>query len=75
MENGSGRDLPAIALTAYASADDRRHALDAGFQEHVTKPIDPSRLVDAIARLTHPCAGPTPPGEKTIRGSEELLDG
>lgn len=40
--------IPAIALTAYAGDSDRQQALEAGFQQHITKPIDP-RSVVAIA--------------------------
>lgn len=40
-----------LALTAYARAEDRRAALDAGFDGHAAKPIDPSELVAAIAKL------------------------
>lgn len=46
-----GGSVPAVALTAYARADDRRRALAAGFQLHVAKPVEPSALVDALARL------------------------
>ena len=45
------RELPALALTAFARAEDRDKALAAGFQEHVAKPIDPARLVDVVAGL------------------------
>ncbi|HEY1066432.1 MAG TPA: response regulator, partial [Pirellulales bacterium] len=47
----SGRDLPAVALTAFARAEDRRRALLAGFQMHVAKPVDPEELVAAVATL------------------------
>ncbi len=43
--------VPALALTAYARAEDRRQALAAGFQLHVAKPIDPSALVHLVAEL------------------------
>jgi CheY-like chemotaxis protein len=43
--------LPAIALTAFASADDKRRALDAGFQTFLSKPIDPAELIGAVAKL------------------------
>jgi CheY-like chemotaxis protein len=43
------REIPAIALTAYATDDDRNRALSAGFQLHVTKPIEPETLVRSIA--------------------------
>lgn len=42
--------VPAIAVTAYARAEDRRRALDAGFQEHLGKPVDPAALVQAVLR-------------------------
>jgi PAS domain S-box-containing protein len=44
-----GADLPVIALTAYASVHDRGRALRAGFDRHLTKPVDPIELVRTIA--------------------------
>jgi len=46
-----GNVVPAIALTAYATAIDRDTVLSAGFQVHVAKPFDPAQLVQAIADL------------------------
>jgi signal transduction histidine kinase/DNA-binding response OmpR family regulator len=46
-----GGTIPAMALTAYARADDRESALEAGFQMHVTKPFDPSELAALVAEL------------------------
>ena len=43
------REIPAVALTAYATDDDRERTLSAGFQMHVTKPIEPEALVRSIA--------------------------
>jgi signal transduction histidine kinase/ActR/RegA family two-component response regulator len=43
--------IPAAALTAYAREEDRQVALRAGFQVHLTKPIDARSLVAAIAAL------------------------
>jgi CheY-like chemotaxis protein len=43
--------LPALALTAYARASDREHALAAGFQHHVVKPVDPQQLLQLIAEV------------------------
>ena len=43
------RGIPAIALTAYATPDDRAQALAAGFQMHLAKPIEPQTLVTSIA--------------------------
>ncbi len=45
------QNLPAIALTAYARVEDARLAMQAGFQEHVTKPVDAGRLVETIRAL------------------------
>jgi CheY-like chemotaxis protein len=42
---------PAVALTAYAGEADRALALDAGYQLHVPKPVDPAALVSMIADL------------------------
>jgi PAS domain S-box-containing protein len=43
--------IPAAALTAYARSEDRARAIRSGFQIHLAKPIDPSALLAAIARL------------------------
>ena len=47
------QSVPAIAVTAYASIPDREEALAVGFHQHLPKPIDPGRLVQAIYDLTH----------------------
>jgi signal transduction histidine kinase/CheY-like chemotaxis protein len=44
--------MMAIALTAHARPEDRLRALDAGFQWHLAKPIDPAELVSVIATLS-----------------------
>jgi CheY-like chemotaxis protein len=46
-----GSRTPAVALTAYASPQDAQRALDAGFQRHITKPVEPLLLVRVIAGL------------------------
>jgi CheY-like chemotaxis protein len=46
-------ELPAAALTAYADADCRSRALEAGFQEHLAKPVEPAVLAATLARLVH----------------------
>jgi PAS domain S-box-containing protein len=48
---GRAAGLPAIALTAYAGEADRRRALDAGFQIHLAKPVEPHQLAVALASL------------------------
>ena len=45
------RGIPAVAVTAYASAVDRGLALAAGFDRYVTKPINPSELVELIVSI------------------------
>jgi len=47
-----GGKIPAAALTAYAGIENQRRALSAGYQMHIPKPIGPSELVTAVARLT-----------------------
>jgi CheY-like chemotaxis protein len=46
-----GGNIPAIALTAYAKAEDRLRALAAGFQTHVAKPVEPAELALVVASL------------------------
>jgi CheY-like chemotaxis protein len=48
-EVASQRDIPAIALSAYARPEDRERAVAAGFHEYASKPIDPRKLVKLVA--------------------------
>jgi CheY-like chemotaxis protein len=50
-ESGDVRDVPAIAVTAYAREQDRLSALAAGFQAHLPKPIDVETLRSTVKRL------------------------
>ncbi len=54
MTNGRNSRIPAIALTAYASEDDRQKALAAGFQNHFSKPADYDALLTAIETARRP---------------------
>jgi CheY-like chemotaxis protein len=45
-------NVTAAALTAFARTQDRTRTLLAGFQAHITKPVDPSELVAVVASLT-----------------------
>lgn len=62
MENERVATIPVIALTAYASLQDRKRSLELGFDQHLTKPVDPSELVRAIidTRGDKIVATPTP---------------
>ena len=48
---GEGGNLPAAALTAFARNEDRRRVLASGFQLHLSKPIEPTELLAAVASL------------------------
>ncbi len=43
--------IPVIALTAYATRDDRVRIVAAGFQMHLTKPIDPMEVATGVANV------------------------
>jgi CheY-like chemotaxis protein len=45
--------IPAIALTAYARSEDRTKAMLAGYQIHLSKPIEPQELVVTVGSLVH----------------------
>lgn len=47
----SGFDRPAIAITAFVQPQDRERAIQAGFQRHIPKPIQPVKLIDAVRSL------------------------
>jgi PAS domain S-box-containing protein len=47
-----GGKIPAVAVTAYARAEDRVRVLAAGFHMHIAKPIDPDELIAVVASLT-----------------------
>ena len=59
------KDLPIIAMTAHAMAGDREKSLEAGMNDHVTKPIDPDQLLSALIKWIKP-------GEREI--SEGVTD-
>lgn len=47
-----GGMIPAVALTAYARAEDRKRALLSGYQMHISKPVEPSGLIAVVSSLT-----------------------
>jgi two-component system sensor histidine kinase/response regulator len=66
------QSLPIIAMTAHALVEERQRCLEAGMNDHVSKPIDPDALFATLARWTHPASpngakpvahAPAPPAE------------
>ena len=51
MPDATRASVPALALTAYARPEDRAKAIQAGFNMHASKPIDPAELVALVAAL------------------------
>lgn len=61
------KDLPIVAMTAHAMAGDREKSIEAGMVDHVTKPIDPAQLFNALIKWIKP-------GERDYLPAEELLE-
>lgn len=51
LSERASEHVPAIALTAYARTADRVRALAAGFQTHMSKPVEPAELLAAVKSL------------------------
>jgi CheY-like chemotaxis protein len=47
----TAQPVPAIAVTAFVRAEDRQRVLEAGFDDHVPKPVDAERLIAVAMRL------------------------
>jgi PAS domain S-box-containing protein len=62
----SGNDVPAIAVTAYAHAEDVERAKGAGYQEHLAKPVEERRLLAAVKKWTW-SRRPAPPSNVSTR--------
>ena len=52
LSPGAGGRILAVAITAYASAQERQVAINAGFQMHLAKPVDLTQLLREVANLT-----------------------
>lgn len=52
LQSAQGRDMPALALTAYATTDDAKKALAAGFQAHIAKPVEANNLGRVILDIS-----------------------
>jgi CheY-like chemotaxis protein len=83
-EAGSSRHMPVIALTAHAMKGDRERCLAGGFDDYVSKPVQPDALFDAIDRVVRlrPADGPEPAGVVALSaqsrsshpGDDDVLD-
>ena len=51
LPRDKGGQTPAVALTAYARSEDRANAVSAGFQHHITKPVESTELISLIADI------------------------
>jgi signal transduction histidine kinase/ActR/RegA family two-component response regulator len=63
--DGAVASVPAAALTAFAREEDRQEALEAGYQLHLSKPIDAGSLIAAVATLARWNA----PQNRTLAGA------
>ena len=52
--------LPIIAMTAHATMEERQHCLDAGMNDHISKPIDPALLFETVGRFCKPVSAAAP---------------
>lgn len=52
LDAETGGQIPSAAITAYVSDRERQMAIDAGFQIHMAKPVDPNQLIWVVANLT-----------------------
>jgi DNA-binding response OmpR family regulator len=51
IRESRGTDVTLIALTGWGQEGDRRRAMEAGFDYHLTKPVDPSALNDLLVEV------------------------
>jgi CheY-like chemotaxis protein len=49
-----GRDMVLVALTGWGQESDRRRSQEAGFDSHLTKPVDPNVLDELLSRVSQP---------------------
>jgi PAS domain S-box-containing protein len=54
LDDGKKSEVAAVALTAYARLEDRTQAMRAGFQNHLSKPVEAAELLAVVQSLAHP---------------------
>jgi CheY-like chemotaxis protein len=52
ITQAQGKNIPAIALTAFARSEDRTRSLLSGYQVHLSKPVEPAELLATVASVT-----------------------
>jgi signal transduction histidine kinase/CheY-like chemotaxis protein len=68
------RELPIVAMTAHAMSGDRERSLDAGMNDHLTKPIDPDELFSALLRWIKPRSDAVADESVAVAGSAATGD-
>lgn len=68
-------DLPILAMTAHAMSGDREKSLDAGMNDHITKPIDPEKLTQTLTHWLAKKPRAQRPQEDVLPTSVEMLPG
>jgi CheY-like chemotaxis protein len=58
LDDRQKNGVAAVALTAYARLEDRMAAIQAGFQNHLPKPVEPSELLAVVRSLANPRSNP-----------------
>lgn len=76
-EDTATRNIPVVALTAYAMSGDEERALEAGCDGYITKPIDPDRFAEIVATYLKPqrADATTPRKTKSDEAGRETLTG
>ena len=68
------KDIPIVAMTAYAMSGEREKCLEAGMNDHVAKPIDPPALFTTLVKWIKPGRrGPYVPSAKTMTGKKTAV--
>ena len=62
LENDYAKDIPIVAMTAHAMTGDREKSIEAGMNDHITKPIDPIRLMLTLVEWIKPGQRELPEG-------------